>query len=411
MDNKKKIIVTIIMVFITLLSQLSCSNTAMNLDNIVSCSDEKNPIPINHDFKFSGDLLFLKSDHSEILAFNGETHNLTSIFKMPSDEFYGVSPLFQNSEMLAVFNQKPFDKENLFITTLSNRGIVETKSIRFPNLGQNHKKLNTWIPLNWVNKDYLLGILYDKQNNEDNLWEPWLLNFEKLEWKSLSGINDTLDPIERSGFSISPDLTRVLYVNKQYQLVLYDLIQNQAIWTHSDYDGLNPFVHSAGLTDATWSENGEILATNISNNGIEVQPSILVMDKNGEILHSLGFGTKQFGLSWSNDKKFLSFWGYQKASLITANSSRPVIRIMDVGTGLVKDLCMLSESEQIVDNIFWSPDQNFLAYNLQNNDTKRNEVIVQELNDPQLRVLRLDDKSPHFDLLGWSKEHWSEIQP
>jgi hypothetical protein len=323
---------------------------------------------------------------------------------MSSDDFYGVSPLFHNGETLVLSYQKPLDKESLFITILSNRGIVETKSIPFPVWGQSQKKPNSWTPVEWVNNDYLLGILYDRENHEDNVWEPWLLNLERMEWKSLSSINNTLDPVENSVFSISPDLTKVLYLNKQYQLVLYDLIQNKVVWTYNDYDWPR-------FLGATWSEDGKMLATTITNTANEDQPGILVLDHNGKILQLMNFGTMPFSLSWSNDEDFLSFWGYQRTGLTTASDWRSVIRMMDMSTGLARDLCMLSENVHPVGTMFWSPDQQFLAYNLQNNNAKRNEVIIQKLNDPQLRVWQLDDETPYFDFLGWSKEHWNNAQP
>ncbi|MFN8400090.1 MAG: hypothetical protein U0X74_08745 [Anaerolineales bacterium] len=401
MENKKQFLV--MLALFSLLVQSSCSTMAANLDSIVSCSNGTNPIPISQDFQFPGDLLFLRSDHSEILALNGETHKLTSVFKMPNHDFYGVSPLSYKGETLVLSYQKPLDKESLLITVLSNRGIVETKSIHFPVWGQSQKKPNSWTPVDWVNNDYLLGMLYDKENHEDNVWEPWLLNVERLEWKSLSSINNTLDSVKNSSFSISPDLTKVLYLNKQYQLVLYDLIQNKAVWTYNDYD-------SPIFLGATWSEDGKMVTTVIPNTANEGQQGILVLDQNGKILLLMNFREMPLSLSLSNDEKFLSFWGYHRIGQTTSSGLRPVIRMLDMNTGLSRDLCMLSENAHSIETMFWSPDQQFLAFNFQNSNV-RNEVIIQKLNDPQLRVWRLDDETPYFDFLGWSKEHWNKAEP
>lgn len=395
---------------LTSIIQSSCSRPVTDISVFINCQNGISPTPIKQDFKFPGDLLFMKRDTSEILAFNGETHELASIYRPQSDGFYDIS-LSQDGKKLIIFYQKPSDRKTLFIIILSNRGIVETKNIPLPIGEQIQGKASAWLSGGWVNNNYLQGILYDRENPEDKLWEPWLLNLEQLEWKSLSSINNTLDPVENSGFSISPDLTRVLYVNKQYQLVLYDLIQNEAIWTYSGYDGLNPFVHSPGLADATWSEDGKMLATTISNNANQNQPGILILDQSGRILHLIDFGTGQFGLSWSNNKKFLSFWGNQSTGLTTASGSRSVIRVMDMEYGLVRDLCMLSENLVPWRGVFWSPDQQFLAYTVQDINTKRDELIIQKLNDPQLRILHLYDVSQNFDFLGWSKEHWDKAEP
>jgi dipeptidyl aminopeptidase/acylaminoacyl peptidase len=404
MVHRKKFSVTLLLAFLVLLIQSSCSKEVLDMDSIVNCSNGTNPVPVGKDFQFPGDLLLLRSDHSEILAFNGETHKLTSVFKMSSDDFYDVSPLFPNGDKLVLSYQKPPDKETLFITILSNHGIVETKSIPFPVWGKDQKKPNAWISVDWVNSSYLLGELFDQDNHEDNVWEPWLLNLDRLEWESLSNKNKSLDPIKNSLFSISPDMTKVLYLNEQYQLVLYDFSQNKAIWTYSDYDWPK-------FLGATWSKDGKILATINAHAATEYQPAILVLDQNGEILHLMNIGTMPSSLSWSNDAKSLFFWAYQSTGLNATSGSRPILRMIDMNTGLAKDLCMLSENVAPVGSILWSPDQKFLAYNLQDNNAKRNKVIIQKLNDPQLRAIQLDDETPYFEFLGWSKEHWSNVQP
>jgi hypothetical protein len=302
----------ILSLLVTSLIASSCSKSMTDASGFINCQNGINPTRIRQDFKFPGDLLFVKKDTSEIVAFNGETHELASIYRPPSNGFYDVS-LSQNGKRLIIFYQKPSDGKTLFIVILSNHGAVERKNIALPISEKIQEQANAWLSGGWVNNNYLRGILYDKKIFlEDHLREPWLLNLEQLEWKSLSSINNTLDPEENSGFSISPDLTRVLYVNKQHQLVLYDLIENKAVWTYGDYDGLSPYVYSPVLADATWSKDGKLLATTISNNANQSQPGILILDQNGKILHLMDFGIGQLGLSWSNNKNF-SLFGEIKA--------------------------------------------------------------------------------------------------
>ena len=401
----------ILSLLVTSLIASSCSKPMTDASSFVICQNGMNPTSIRQDFKFPGDLLFRKKDTSEIVAFNGETHELSSIYKPKSNGFYDVS-LSQDGKQPIIFHQEPSDGKTLFIIILSNRGTVEAKNIALPILEQIQGKANAWFSVDWVNNNYLQGVLFDKENFEDNfLREPWLLNLEELEWKSLSSINGTLDFDENSGFSISPDLTRVLYVDKQHQLVLYDLIQNQALWVYSDYDGLRPYVYSPDLADATWSDDGKMLATNISNYANQNQASILILDQSGKILNLMDFGTGQSGLSWSNNKKFLSFWGNQRTGLTTASGSRSIIRIMDIENGLVRDLCMLNENIEPWGRIFWSPDQQFLAYTAQDRNAKREELIIQKLNDPQLQIVHLYDEAQNYEFLGWSKEHWNKAKP
>ncbi|MBE7436028.1 MAG: hypothetical protein HS100_19080 [Anaerolineales bacterium] len=408
MKHKKQFLVVVSSAIFALLLLLSCSKPVKDAESFVNCQNGKNPTPITKDFQFSGDLLFVKSDDSEILAFNGETHEFNSVFHMPNDELYHVSPLSKDGKTLVIFHQDPAALENLSITFISNRGAIENKNVRVPTLEQSRDKIIAWFPISWVNSNYLQGVLYEKGNSGDELWETWLLNPYELEWKSLSSISNGINQAQHSGFSISPDMTRVLYINNQYHLVLYDLTQSKDIWEYSNYDGINPVMTSPVLADAIWSEDGKMLALPISTGVPENREGILVIDQNGKTLRLMDFGMRQFGLSWSNDKNFISFYGNQRTGLTPASDMQSVIRVMDANSGLSRDLCILSENTEPRGGIIWSPDQQFLVYALQNNNAKRDEFIIQKLNDPQLQIIPFDKDWPNFDFLGWSTEPWDK---
>lgn len=415
MSNKKQCLVVVLSTFFVLLFQSSCSRQIAEADGFVNCQNGTSPTPIKQDFQFSGDLLFMKSDRSEILAFNGETHEFTSIYRTPIDSSYDISPLSPDGKTLVISFQKPSEMGALSITILSNRGAVENKKIPLPVWEQNQDRTNSWFSVDWANNNYLQGVLYDKERIEDELWEPWLLNPYQLEWKSLSSINNFIGQVERSGFSIAPDLTKVLYINKQYQLILYDLIRNKILWEYSDYDGVSPNLTSPNLSDAVWSTEGNLLALPITRNEART-PGILIIDRNGSIVNSIYFGDYQFGLSWSGDGQLLAF--YEDRSVTNGariESVQPVVRIMDMKDGLLRDLCLLNEqttpSQGISNNrIIWSPDQQYLAYSSWNSDkTVQDGIILQKLSEPQVQIIPLDTDT--MTLLGWSKEHWEKARP
>lgn len=319
--------------------------------------------------------------------------------------------------MLVLSHQDPSNMQTLIITLLSSGGFVESKKVSLPTLGQNRKKTTLWSSISWINGNYLQGALYEKRHTGDELWDTWLLNPYQLDWKSLENLADGLNRAEASGFSISPDMTRVLYVNEQYQLVLHDLIQNRSLWEYSDYDGINPVITSPTLADAIWSEDGTMLALPISrDSGGENWPGVLILDQYGKIVHLMDFGMRQFGLSWSNDKQYVSFYGNQYVGLDLQSDMQPIIRVMDINDGLVRDLCRLGEGIEPVSNIFWSPDQKFLTYYLQNIKADQDKFIIQKLSDPRLRALQLYDDNHeliYFQFVGWSKYHWTSanLQP
>jgi hypothetical protein len=410
---KKRPLFSTLPILFILLIQSACSSQVSGPNTLVNCSNGTNPIPLEQGFTFPGDLLFAKRDGSEILAFNGSTHELTSIFRVPSKGAHDVSPLSQDGKTLVIFHQDPSEMEALSIDILLNSGTVENRKILLPVVEQNQDKLYTWSSVDWINGKYLQGVLSEKGSTGDELWESWLLNPYQLDWKSLPSLNNNLDQMEESGFSISPDLTRVLYVNTQYQLVLYDLVQNRALWNYSDYDGISPRMTSPDLSDAAWSPSGEMLALPITRTD-GMTPGIVVLGKDAGIINSFYFGDFQFGLNWSKDGQLLSFYENRSTTIDSAGNLRPIVRIIGMKDGLLRDICSLKEntepSQGISNNrVVWSPDQQFLAYTLWSSDVNTQDgIVLQKLSDPLIRIIQLDTDT--MVLLGWSKEHWISVK-
>lgn len=406
--HKKERFRSTLLILFVLTIQLACSKQPAISDGFTNCDNGKNPTPIERDFKLPGDLLFMRSDRSELLAFNGETHELISIFRIPGDGFYDLSPLSQDGRTVVISHQDSSELETLSITLLSNRGTAENKKLHLPAGKQN--KTYLWFSVDWANSNYLQGILSEKGNTGAELWESWLLNPYQLEWKSLSNIMNNLDLAEETGFSISPDMSQVLYINEQYQLILYDLIHNKTLWEYSDYDGIFPRLTSPNLSDAVWSTNGEMLALPITRDKGRT-PGILIFDKSGKIINSIYFGDYQFGFNWSKDGQLISFYENRSTSIDGIGKLRPVIRIIDMKDGLIRDLCSLNEqvepSQGISNNrIVWSPDQQFLAYSSWgSSENMKDGIILQKLSDPQVRIIEVDTNT--MILLGWSAYHWT----
>lgn len=413
MKNKRHCWIIVLVALLLLLLQ-SCSRPAMNIDNLVSCENGTNPTPIDSEFDFPGDLLFVKRDGSEILAFNGKTHQFTSIFRLPENGTADVSPLSRDGKTLVVSYQNPSDMKNLSVIVLSPQGIIESSKILIPPLGHNRERIIQWASIGWVNSDLFQGVLFEKGMVGDELSQNQFFNPYKLEWGSLNVMIQDLDVDPVGGFLFSPDLTRVLYVNSEYHLALYDFSQKKNIWEYHDYDGISPNEQSPILEDAIWSPDGNMLALPLTNE--DRVPIALILDKDGQIINSIYFGNYQHGFSWSKDGQFLAFYEDRCTTIdsIIRCEARPVIRVISTKDGLLRDLCSLTEGilpTQSIRNfrIIWSPDQEFLVYSSANHETGTGGFFLQKLNDPEVRIIDVKDDS--LILLGWSQEHWEKAQP
>jgi hypothetical protein len=411
---QKKLIKSFLLILLTLLILSACSKQVDRTDGFINCNNGTSPTPIEQNFKFPGDLLFMRSDGSELLAFNGETHEWTSVLHMPSGGDYAVSPLSRDGKTLVISYKEPSELETLSIMLLSYRGSIEYKKANLPSLEANRNKAHSWFPVHWINSDYLQGVLSEEVIPGERLWESWLLNPYQSEWKSLPRINNNLDQAEGSGFSISPDLTRVLYVNNEYHLILYDLNQNKVLWEYSDYDGVIPQLTSPTLSNAIWSKNGALLALPVADKDRE--PGILILDNNGKIINSISFGNYQHGFSWAEDGQLVAFYEDRCSTIDCMDRVRPVIRIIDMRDGLLRDLCSLGEDivptqGTYSGRLIWSPDQQFLTYTTMithwepPSEALNYGIILQKLNDPQIRIIHIEKHA--MILVGWSKYHWT----
>lgn len=392
----------------------ACSGKLSDVDSFIDCNNGMQPTPIEQEFKLPGELLFLKRDRSEILSWNGETHEFSSVLSLPDDGSHDVSPLSQDGKTLVISHRDSSDAEYLSIILLSNRGSTEHRKALLPTLESNRNINISWSSVDWANDSYLQGVLYEEGNTGDELWESWLLNPYQPEWKSLSGIVEGLNQAKESGFLISPDLTRVLYVNSQYQLILYDLTQNKTLWENNNFDGVVPGLTSPNLSDAIWSKDGEFLAlpTTSENN----TPAILILAQDGKIINSVNLGNHLHGLSWSKDEQNLSFYEDRCTTADCRDKATPVIQLISLKDNSLTDICTLPENTVpvggIINNrIVWSPNRQFLAYSFWNAQTMQDGIVFQKIDDPDTRILQIDNED--LILLGWSEYHWTgaKLQP
>lgn len=406
MNNWITRLIRTIVVLIVIMSMNSGCSQEKNGATVQSCKNGLDPLSLDKDFKFPGVLLFSSQQGREFFSLDGETHEitiLTDLISLPDP--YQISPLSPDGKSLVISQFHTDQEKQLLVQLISYDGATEIRKTNVEGFFAGSNFIISWNPIIWINNSLLHGSIFttEEEPSVNTLFDPFL-----LEWKNTTASFDIRNFAPGSGYSISPDLSKIMYVNDQYQLVLYDPIVKQVIWEYLDYDGINPDMNSTYLREATWSGNGTMLATPISNKD-GATPGILILNKDGKIINFAYFGSRPFGLSWSHNQKYVSFFENRCKNLDCLENNIPVIRLYRVEDSLVHDLCLFAEENSPIANIrnqriVWSPDDRFIAYGFWNHNSSHNGVIIQKLDDEQVRVFVVEGKD--LTLLGWSAYKW-----
>lgn len=409
---------SLVLIFLAVLLTACGQQPAPELDRI-QWENTADPVEMEPDYEFPGDLLFVSRATGEIVALNGKTHQLTPIFQFPENSTHRNAVLSKDGKTLLIYYHEGEEngKEEMFLLTYE--GKVTAIEFSLPQDIPPGFSSPSWRPTKWVNGEYVQGYLFDKEMMDDSDWEVRLYNPYQEEWKSLSDYSANIDQYTNTGFSISPDLTRVLYVNEEIELVLFDLETEKTLWTYQNYDGYHPIGQTSSLSGAVWSNDGEHLAIEVT--AMRDTPAIFILNKNGEVEYSLSFGILQVSLRWSADDSLLWFYEYRCSTepLDLDCDTVVVIRSIDMKNGLLNDNFALNLDKIPPVNIGvdgWaiSPDGRFQAISLYNNSTMYayepfgDGIIVFNIADPQLWQIKIDHNS---DLFGWSGVHWEKGHP
>lgn len=411
MKIERKVDVSSLLIMLLLVGMLlltSCRVINTNTGPISVCTNGKKPIPIEKDFKFSGTLLIYDTSQSSILAYDGIKHEFTTLMNLSGFTNYNVSLLSRDGKWLLVSQPKLNDPTSLEIYLLSNSKQVERKDLSLPESDD-----NTLRYYDWINQESFLGYITKNKVRIYGLFEPFAPRWKPLEFGSVAFYTYAENGV--SGIAISPDLSRVLFVNSTSDLLLYNLQENKALWQNTEYDGLNPMMQSVLLLPAVWAEDASLLAVpTFRKNSTTDQYGILVLDKSGNLLKSSFFENRPFGLNFSHNKKFIVFYENHLLPPTPAlhADSIPVIRLFNTETDKLSDLCVLDTGTAPTHNlkggrIFWSTDDAYVAYNYGDASPQgniKNGIIIQKLDSEEIRIVPAGNHN--LILLGWSSYQW-----
>lgn len=396
-------IITILCTLFMVYQLAGCQVVTARQDKMEVCMNGASPTLISQHFQFPGTLLIYDSTRSLIIGYDGETQEFTTLMDLTGFEDYHITSLSQNGRWLLVSQYQPSDPRTMELFALYHTGQIEHK--QFPLPESDDQTLRYY---QWVNGQALWGRIDLDESANYGIFEPLIPQWQPLDFSSLDFQDDT-------GITLSPDLSRILYINSQWSLVLQDLPGNQSLWEDSDYEAITPVYSSPVLYPAIWSVDGSLLAVPASHSlDQEMEFEILVLDQFGNSVSSARLDDRPDGLNFSHNQKYLAFYGERKTS-----EHLPVIRLMEIASGEITDLCNLGSGTDPVmkvqtKTIHWSFDDAYIAYNYgdappaKNNENK-NGIIIQKLDQEQIWLIPSGERN--FNLLGWSPYRWtSSIQ-
>ena len=397
------------LLFLVLLTGMatSCIQSKERSPSFIPCNNGTKPMPLDQATKLPGSLLFTTRQRTEIFALDGETHEIISLATPISPEqTFRTAVLTPDGNSLVISQIHSQVEKELMVQLVSSDGSTKVQTASFEERFVETKSNFSWNPTLWINESLLQGYI-----SSGNYEEPGInILFDPFQgkWINLTQIFDIPDAAQESGFSISPDLSRVLYVDDQFHLVLYDQSAKHTLWEYTEYDGINPDLQSVSLREAAWSQDGTMLATPISIKSSLI-PGIMILNKDGKVVNLLPTGVRSFGLSWSHNQLFIAFFENRCTTLDCIGNLIPVIRLYSVKDSLVYDQCLLAGETVPVANIqnqkiVWSPDDRFIAYGFWSSTSYQNGIIIQELGKEQVKAFAVDGKDLIF--LGWSEYSW-----
>lgn len=383
---------------------------------IVECVNDTEPILLNESYKFNGTLIFRGYEKGEIIAFDGTTHKIDTLFKVNDGDFWDASPLTLDGKSLVLssYPNNVSTDGTLSLSLISYQGDI--RQIKIPVIEPDFNNTYSWVPSGWVNDEYLQSVLVEHDRAGNVTSKVLLLNPFKLRIKRFVDFVKTENQGDgEDGYLVSPDLKRVLFINNQYYLSLHDVVLQKELWTYIKDNGAMMVLGTSNLGGAVWSETNDMLLVPVPSTQNEVNgTTILFVSRDGEIVNSIDFENHQNGFSWNSNETLLAFYGYECNGIdCSMDKTKSEIRILNTDTNTIANLCSLDDeveptSANATGKILWSPDSSALAFSSFSVRSAPATFLIKKLDDPNLISIPIDPYN--YTLLGWSPFSWNKIK-
>mgnify|MGYP001465320900 CR=1 FL=1 len=289
-------------------------------ESIPTCLNSDRPLLFTDLPEIQGTLFYTYGNGDDLYTLNGSPPQIQRVLPIiPNLDALEFSP---DGQWLVGFEQdpEPLSMNKYSFQLVSKSGKVFPKSLDISDVTDLiHRKgattyfLQHWY-FEWINPRILKVYLGYGENRPSEYVSKYYDIQDEAWWEAL--LQNLPDWDNDFGWSqVSPDLTHVLYLDRNGQIVLYDLENKNELWTR-DAGGFNPFISSA-----QWNTDSQRVAFRTSTE----QTIIQITSRNGD--------------------------NYSKAKEISFTSES-------------KDLFM------VPDNFIWSPEGRYLAISGRISDTQ-----------------------------------------
>ena len=281
---------------------------------IPSCLNDDNPYPISHLKEIPGVIVYSNEERTQWFTLSGAPP-VSMAVKMPSMQVNSLSLPSTGQTILAyTIVPEKLDAHRAAFLLKSSPGpakpvevdMVEMVKYYEDELGAGFAPFQTW-SIRWVNENIILidATFSETATSSFHLHQYRLYDIVHFVWRD----DLTQELPQRQLYQwldISPDLKSALYVDKQYNLVLWDLEEHKKVWS----DHVSSSIDQSPLV-SVWSPDSQYIAfvfgnfsKVISRDGDNVQTILDPIFQNADqpYLHNRS-------LSWSPNSNLLAISG------------------------------------------------------------------------------------------------------
>jgi len=374
-------------------------------DTIPNCQNFEHPTPFSDLKIIEGKFFFSSLDRANLFSFGGMPPKLKPVYR--PDSRTNLFSFSKDGKWLLAYSNEPesvtSSNDRYSIQLISKDGSIQDKVIDLSRMTEfiHDSGSETFFPLvwqfEWVDPHivkilvgygetrpiwYIFGYYDILQDTwwDDNL--QYVPDREAYEWTDLS-----------------PDLTRLLYINSNHEIVLWDLPKQHEIW-RSNPDGFQPAPKARWTSDsqkvAFWSVDklDEIQLINRDGDGY----TSVRKPKYPSESQNLSIGS--FGFRWSPDNRLIAIWGIIRDDQNSLQT--PMLYVYDLQNESYIFRCQVGESTDRVYiwNFFWSPDGSMLIP----------EHVYEGFETTPFRLYDIRNKAVYqygqetFSAIGWVQE-------
>jgi WD40 repeat protein len=364
------------------------------------CTNLDQPNPFETIKGIKGSLLFediLSYDTLSIVAINStSSKELFTLDRRGSGAIIGLNP---SGKWFGYLDHPPQSYSPL-IHLISNQG--ERLMIPAEPLPGNER---LWLPGNWVNDETIL-IRSNEMDTAllDAFTGSWLLEL----------VDKLPNYYPFTEFSLSPDLSKALYVSQsEYNpLILWNFEQRKEIWSSVQSNEILFEVNQPNFGRETWSPNSATVAIVLTPEkdftGLAIPGKLYLLDAKTGRLHqfrSMAENTHVNWLTWSPNGRYIAI-----LTGLLKYPENPGIIIYDVEADVAIDMCPLKQwvtnyaASDPYSPLAWSPDSRYLVFGQERDAPEEgNQILMLDIFTGEVTLL----KEGTAQYIGWSPYDWT----